>query len=71
MQITKTTNIIAQMKYVVQCYISDMKGQVVKIQDYKSEADFWALEYAYTKACEFYNDVLPVPDNGRYEDYTN
>lgn len=60
---------MARMKYVVQCFISDTKGQVVRIADYKSEEDFWALEYAYTKACEFYGDTLPVPDNGRYEDY--
>lgn len=68
MQITKS-NTIAKMKYVIQCFISDKTGNVVKVGDYQSENDFWALEYAYTKACEFYNDVLPVPDNGRYEDY--
>lgn len=66
--VTKTS-IIDQMRYVVQCYISDTKGQVVRIENYKTEEDFWALEYAYTKACEFYNDILPVPDNGRYIDY--
>lgn len=54
---------IEKMKYVVQCYISDTTGKVVKIADYKSEEEFWALEFAYTKACEFYGDVLPVPDN--------
>jgi len=69
MKAVTATNIIHQMKYVVQCYISDMTGQVVNIQDYKSESDFWALEYAYTKACEFYGDVLPVPDNGNYSLY--
>lgn len=70
MEMIKTTSIVAKMKYVVQCYISDTKGQIVKIANYKSEEDFWALEYAYTKACEHYGDILPVPDNGRYEDYT-
>lgn len=60
------SNIIAKMKYVVQCFISDKTGRLVVIEDYKTEEDFWALEYAYTKACEFYGDNLPCPDNGNY-----
>lgn len=60
------SNRIAQMKYVVQCYISDVKGQVVKVSTFTNDQ----LESAYAKACEFYGEILPVPDNGRYEDYT-
>lgn len=56
---------IAKMKYVVQCYISDKKGMVVRISDYSPEQ----LEMAYQTACEWYGDILPCPDNGRYEDY--
>lgn len=57
---------IAKMKFVVQCYISDVKGAVVRISEYSFEQ----LEAAYIQACKFYNGVLPVPDNGHYEDYT-
>jgi nickel-dependent lactate racemase len=56
---------IAKMKYVVQCYVSDKKGIVMSIADFTQDQ----LESAFQKACEFYNDVLPVPDNGRYQDY--
>jgi hypothetical protein len=58
---------VAQMKYVVQCFISDKTGRVVRISEYTPEQ----LEAAYVKACEFYGAVLPVPDNGRYEDYVS
>lgn len=57
---------IAQMKYVIQCYISDMRGSWIRISNY----DIDKLKLAYEKACEFYGAVLPVPDKGRYEDYT-
>lgn len=66
---TTPTNIVDKMRYVVQCFISDSTGRSVKVARYKSEQDFWALEFAYTKACEFYGDKLPCPDNGCYQDY--
>lgn len=55
----------AMMKYVVQCYISDMRGIVIVISDFTSDQ----LESTFAKACAFYGNILPVPDNGRYEDY--
>lgn len=58
-------NEIAKMKYVVQCYISDVTTKVVMISDFTMEQ----LEFAYAKACEYYGPVLPCPDNGRYQDY--
>lgn len=61
-----TTGLFAKMKYVVQCYISDKTGTVVKITDFTAEQ----LNAAYEKACAFYGAVLPSPDNGSYEDYT-
>lgn len=64
MEIIKS-NKVAQMKYVVGCYISDKTGRVVRINDYTAEQ----LEYAYQVACEWYGAILPCPDNGRYEDY--
>lgn len=54
-----------KMRYVVTCYISDMTGRVVRIQNYTTEQ----LMFAYQKACEWYGDVLPVPDNGNYAQY--
>lgn len=57
----------AKMKYVVQCFISDRTGRVVRISEYTPEQ----LGVAYDKACAFYGDVLPVPDSGRYEDYVS
>lgn len=55
----------AQMRYVVQCFISDQTGRVVRIKEYTTEQ----LMFAYQKAVAFYGDVLPVPDNGNYQDY--
>lgn len=57
---------IAQMKYVVQCYISDMTGASVRVKDFT----YQQLELAFENACRFYNGILPVPDNGLYFDYT-
>lgn len=54
------------MKYVVQCYISDKTGQSIKIADFTSDQ----LNAAYAKACQFYGDLMPRPDSGRYEDYS-
>jgi hypothetical protein len=59
------SNQVAKMKYVVTCFISDKTGRVVRISDYTFEQ----LEFAYRQACEWYGNVLPVPDNGRYQDY--
>lgn len=60
------SKIFIKMIYVVQCFISDKTGTVVKITDFTTEQ----LNSAYEKACSFYGAVLPSPDNGRYEDYT-
>lgn len=54
------------MKYVVQCYLSDKTGQVVKITDFTMDQ----LILAYESACAFYSNVLPCPDNGNFDDYT-
>lgn len=57
---------VDQMKrYVINCFISDRTGRVVKVTDYTNEQ----LDFAFQKACEWYGNVLPVPDNGRYQDY--
>lgn len=64
MELTK--GLLAKMKYVVQCYISDKTGQSIKIADFTSDQ----LNAAYAKACQFYGDLMPRPDSGRYEDYS-
>ncbi len=58
---------VAKMKYVVQCFISDKKGAVVRIDGWDSNR----LKTAFQIACKFYGDNLPCPDNGRYEDYVS
>lgn len=60
------TSEIAKMKYVVQCYISDKKGIIVRITDFNLNQ----LETAYNDAVKFYGNFLPVPDNGNYKNYT-
>jgi hypothetical protein len=65
MQVTKS-NLIPQMKYVVQCYISDKTGASIRINEFTFEQ----LKSAYYSAYEYYGGVLPVPDSGRYEDFT-
>lgn len=51
------SNKVDQMKYVVSCYLSDRTGRVISIGDFTMEQ----LEIAFVKACEWYNNVLPVP----------
>ncbi len=60
---------IDEMLYVVQCYISDVKGQVVRI----TRDNLNGLDRAYKVACEYYGETLinVRPDNGRFSDYVS
>ena len=57
------------MLYVVQCYISDVKGQVVRI----TRDNLNGLDRAYKVACEYYGETLinVRPDNGSFSDYVS
>jgi hypothetical protein len=58
-------NVEDMKRYVISCFISDRTGRIVRIANYTTEQ----LDAAFKKACEWYGNVLPVPDNGRYQDY--